>query len=67
VAPDNFKTDDDDNHANVFKQPENADKADACHEAFEGCLQEAIGDDSEQDCTSAEGCFSAACGRVFFL
>ncbi len=47
TAPDNFKMDDDDDHALVFKQPENADETEACEEAMDSCPDEAIGDDGE--------------------
>lgn len=47
VAPDNFKMTDDDDHAFVFKQPENAEEKDACREALEGCPREAIGENGE--------------------
>ena len=45
VAPDNFKIDEDDGHAYVKKQPENAEEEEFCQEALEGCPVEAIGDD----------------------
>jgi ferredoxin len=44
-APDNFKMDDDEEFAFVFKQPENDDEVAACEEALESCPEEAIGND----------------------
>ncbi len=44
-APDNFKMDDDEEYAFVFKQPENDDETEACEEALDGCPEEAIGND----------------------
>jgi len=43
AAPQNFKMDDNDGHAYVAKQPENAAEEAACKEATEGCPVEAIG------------------------
>ncbi len=45
TAPKNFKMNDDDSFAVVFKQPENEDEERACKEAMEDCPPEVIGDD----------------------
>jgi len=45
TAPENFKLDDDEEHAFVYKQPENADEEALCQESMEGCPEESIGDD----------------------
>jgi len=47
TAPDNFKMTDDDDHAYVCKQPENADEEGLCKESMDGCPSEAIGADGE--------------------
>ncbi len=47
VAEDNFKMDDDEEHAYVYKQPESPDEEEVCQEAMEGCPNESIGDDGE--------------------
>lgn len=47
TAPENFKMNDDEDHAYVYKQPENDDELDACQEALENCPEEAIGDDGD--------------------
>ena len=47
VAPDNFKMNDGEDHALVFKQPANAAEADACEQAMSGCPEEAIGNDGQ--------------------
>ncbi len=47
TAPDNFKMTDDEDHAYVYKQPENDEEEALCQEAMEGCPEEAIGDDGE--------------------
>lgn len=47
-APENFKLNDDGDHAFVYKQPENDDERDACVAALESCPVDAIGDDGEQ-------------------
>ncbi len=47
TAPDNFEMTDDDDHARVFKQPNNDDELEACMEAMDSCPDEAIGDDGE--------------------
>ena len=44
-APDNFKMDDDEEYAFVYKQPESDDEKEACEEALDGCPEEAIGND----------------------
>jgi ferredoxin len=44
AAPQNFKMDEDEGHAYVFKQPDNPGEVAACKEALEGCPVEAIGD-----------------------
>ena len=48
VAPENFKMNDDDEFAYVYKQPASPDEEDNCQEALNGCPEEAIGDDGEQ-------------------
>ena len=48
VAEDNFKMNEDEEYAYVFKQPENDEEEEACREAIEGCPEEAIGDDGEK-------------------
>lgn len=47
VAPDNFKMNDAEDHALVFKQPEGSAEVEACEDAMKGCPEEAIGDDGE--------------------
>ena len=47
TAPDNFKMTDDDDHAYVSKQPENADEEGLVKESMDGCPSEAIGADGE--------------------
>ena len=47
VAEDNFKMDEDEDHAFVYKQPEGDDELEACKEAMDGCPNESIGDDGE--------------------
>jgi ferredoxin len=46
-APENFKMDDDEEYAYVYKQPADEDEEEACRESLEGCPEEAIGDDGE--------------------
>lgn len=48
TAPNNFKMHEEDGHAYVAKQPENADEQALCKEAMEGCPVEAIGDNGEE-------------------
>ncbi len=45
TAPDNFGHNEDEGHAFVSKQPENADEEELVKEAIESCPVEAIGDD----------------------
>lgn len=45
VASDNFKMNDGEDHAFVYKQPESQAEIDACDEAMKGCPEESIGDD----------------------
>ncbi len=45
TAPENFKMNDDDSHALVYKQPANADETTKCQEAMDGCPETAIGND----------------------
>jgi ferredoxin len=45
TAPNNFKMDDDEEYAFVFKQPENDEEREACEESVENCPEEAIGND----------------------
>lgn len=47
TAPKNFSMHEEDGHAFVSKQPENAEELAAVKEAMEGCPVEAIGDDAE--------------------
>ncbi|MCE5245535.1 MAG: ferredoxin [Candidatus Polarisedimenticolia bacterium] len=47
TAPDNFKMNDGEEHALVFKQPANAAEVSACEDAMSGCPEEAIGNDGE--------------------
>jgi len=47
TAPDFYEMDDDDGHAYVVKQPENAEQEELMQEALEGCPVEAIGDDGD--------------------
>ena len=47
VADDNFKMDDDEDHAYIYKQPENEAELEACKEAMDGCPNESIGEDGE--------------------
>ncbi len=47
VAPDNFKMNDSEEHALVFKQPDSQGELDACEDAMKGCPEEAIGSDGE--------------------
>lgn len=44
-APDHFKFTDDEDHAYVYKQPENEEEEDACLDTIESCPTDAIGDD----------------------
>lgn len=46
VAPDNFRTSDDEDHNIVYKQPETPKELDQCRDALENCPVEAIGDDA---------------------
>jgi ferredoxin len=43
AAPDNFKMNDDDEYAFVFKQPENDDETAQCEDAVDACPVDAIG------------------------
>jgi ferredoxin len=45
TAPDNFKMNDDNSNAFVYKQPETNEEKEACEEALENCPVEAIGND----------------------
>jgi ferredoxin len=45
TAPENFKMNDDDSNAFVYKQPENDEETEACEEALESCPVDAIGND----------------------
>ncbi len=45
TAPENFKMNDDDSNAFVYKQPENDEEKEACEEALESCPVDAIGND----------------------
>jgi len=45
TAPENFKMNDDDSNAFVYKQPENDKEREACEEALESCPVDAIGND----------------------
>ena len=47
AAPENFKLDEDLDHAFVLKQPISKQEEDECKEALESCPVEAIGDDGE--------------------
>ncbi|HPC83834.1 MAG TPA: ferredoxin [Thermoanaerobaculaceae bacterium] len=47
TAPENFKTNDDEGYAYVFKQPANADELALCEEAKSSCPVEAIGNDGD--------------------
>lgn len=44
-APGNFKMDEGETYAFVYKQPENEDEKSACASAAESCPVDAIGDD----------------------
>lgn len=45
TSPENFKMNDDDSNAFVYKQPENDEEKAACEEALEACPVNAIGND----------------------
>jgi ferredoxin len=45
MAPENFKMNDDNSNAFVYKQPENDEEIAACEEALENCSADAIGND----------------------
>jgi ferredoxin len=45
VAPDNFKMNDAEDHAIVFKQPASQAETEACDDAVKGCPEECIGAD----------------------
>jgi ferredoxin len=47
-APDNFRFNDDESAAYVYKQPENDREAAACDEAKNSCPSDAIGDDGDE-------------------
>lgn len=44
-APNNFKMNEDDSHAFVYKQPENDEEQEACEGALGSCPVDAIGND----------------------
>jgi ferredoxin len=48
-APNNFKMHDEDGHAYVANQPQNAEEEAACKEAMDGCPVEAIGDFGDKE------------------
>lgn len=48
AAPNNFKMDDEEGHAYVYKQPETPEEEEQCKEALSGCPVESIGDDGEE-------------------
>lgn len=48
AAPDNFKLNEDLDHAFVFKQPSSKQEENECQEALESCPVEAIGNDGEK-------------------
>jgi ferredoxin len=43
-APDHFEFTDDEDHAYVYRQPEDDDEEDVCADALESCPVDAIGD-----------------------
>ena len=43
AAPNNFTREQEKGYSYVFKQPENQEEQDSCHEAMEGCPVDAIG------------------------
>jgi ferredoxin len=45
TAPENFKMNDDDSNAYVYKQPENDEEKEACEESLEACPVDSIGND----------------------
>lgn len=45
TSPENFKMNDDESNAYVYKQPENDKEKEACEEALTSCPVEAIGND----------------------
>jgi ferredoxin len=45
TSPENFKMNDDDSNAFVYKQPETDEEKAACEEALEACPVNAIGND----------------------
>ncbi|MDW8189774.1 MAG: ferredoxin [Pseudobdellovibrionaceae bacterium] len=49
TAPSNFKMDENEGHAYVFKQPETPEEEAQCREAMEGCPVEAIGDFGDKE------------------
>ncbi|WP_394326057.1 ferredoxin [Methanosarcina horonobensis] len=46
TSPENFKMNDDDSNAFVYKQPESDEEKEACEEALEACPVDAIGNDA---------------------
>ena len=47
VAEDNFKMDENEEYAFVFKQPVNEEEEEACRQAIDSCPEEAIGEDEK--------------------
>jgi len=45
TAPENFKMNDDDSNAYVYKQPESDEERELCEEALDACPVNAIGND----------------------
>jgi ferredoxin len=45
TAPENFKMNEDDSNAYVYKQPENDEEIELCEEALDACPVNAIGND----------------------
>jgi len=47
TAPENFARNEESGYSFISKQPENAEEAQACKDALDGCPVEAIGEDGD--------------------